>query len=63
MAQRLCDSVAGSATYILERQSQMQVEVLRNLLADLAGKGGRFTESLRIHLQILAYPPAPLSGR
>ena len=40
MAQRLCDSVAGSATYILERQSQMQVEVLRNLLADLAGKGG-----------------------
>lgn len=26
-------------------------------------KGGRLTESLRIHLQILAYPPAPLSGR
>ena len=40
MAQRLCDSVAGSATYILERQSQMQVEVFPNLLADLAGKGG-----------------------
>jgi hypothetical protein len=41
MAQRLCDSVAGSATYIiLNGRPQMQVEVLRNLLADLAGKGG-----------------------
>lgn len=36
----ICESVAGSGSYAVQGKSQMQVEVLCNLLADFARQGG-----------------------
>ena len=38
----MCEAVAGSGTYMLNGQTKMQVEVIRDLLADLAKQGGNW---------------------